>query len=207
MRGGRITSALGPGLVLLAAAAAHADRAEWRFELGGGAAALMSKQGGANGGALAVTGYGRFAYGITDAFDIAVVSTYARGADVEFDFATIDGQKGRLFADLTSCGVLVELRWTLGVGVSRAFERTRPYVAVRAGGALLLVDSQELFDASERTLATPGDSARVAGAVGAAIGLEHRFGDRLTLTGDLDVLVHGDVKHGGFTFSLGWSWY
>jgi hypothetical protein len=121
--------------------------------------------------------------------------------------ATLDGQAGTLYADLTVFTLGAELRWTPGVGLARLFERTSPYVAARAGLTVILHTSQQLFTGSGLLLAQPDNNAHLAPFAGAGIGVAHRLGDHFFLSGEVAVSVTDNQRVFAAIAEAAWAWY
>jgi hypothetical protein len=115
-----------------------ADQSEWRIGAGGGAIVVDARIGGADGIGIGYEARARLGYGLSNTFELGLVGGYAHAADVAVNGATLEGQTGNLFTNLSTVSLAAELRWTPGVGLARAFERTGPYLAARAGGALVV---------------------------------------------------------------------
>src|SRR5262244_1846692 len=111
---------------LLAASIANADKDEWRLGGGGVITLTTASVGGADGTGLGFDVHGRVARSITNALELGLMASYGEATDVAFAGATLEGQTGTLFADLRTASVAVELRFTPGVALARAFERTGP---------------------------------------------------------------------------------
>jgi hypothetical protein len=193
--------------LLLAAPAARADHSEWQLAVGAGAAVVDTAAAETSGTGVGFDVATRFAWGLTNSLDLGLAVSYSRVANVRFAGAVHDGQAGTLFADVVGAGLLAELRWTLGVGVARAFDRTRSYFAARAGGELVVLSAQELRGAGGKTVVTPDATARLTFVAGGAAGVEHRFGDRLIVALELNVLVGPKDRRGGLALELGWRGY
>lgn len=185
----------------------HADQSEWRIGIGGGGIVPTAAVGEADGTGIGFGARARVAYGVSDTIELGVVAGYARASDLEFESATIENQTGTLFADLSEIIVGAELRWTPGVGLARAFERTGPYVAARAGGMLILRTSQQLFSGTDLLLVSPSDNLRLTAFGGAALGIEHRFGDHLFLAAELSGCLADDERSFGLIAEAAWAWY
>src|SRR5687768_4065929 len=121
-----------PSLVVLAGIA-HADAEEWRAGVAGSGGMTTTSAGGVEASGIGAGGRARVGYGRFDPIEPAVFAGYARTQAIEFQDAMADGQHGHLFADLDAITLGVELRWILGVELSRLFDRTRPFIGVRAG--------------------------------------------------------------------------
>jgi hypothetical protein len=119
----------------------------------------------------------------------------------------VESQAGKLFADVSTFSMGAEVRWTPGLGLARAFERTGPYVAARAGAALLVRTSQQLFTASGLLILDANDDRRIAAFAGAALGVEHRFGDHFFLAAELAACLGVDERELGLTAEAAWVWY
>jgi hypothetical protein len=63
----------------------------------------------------------------------------------------------------------VKLRWTQGVRFARAFERTGPYLTGRAGAALALRTSQQVFTAASLLLLDADADIRITPFAGGAV--------------------------------------
>jgi len=148
--------------LLLIAGLAHADDGEWRVGAGGGGTAVNARAGGAEGTAIGYEAHGRVGYGVSNTIELGIVGSYASVSNVPFDGAALAGQTGKLFADLSTAGLLAELRWTPGVGLTPAFERTSLFFAARAGTALLVRTSQELLSPRNLLLVAPEDGIELA---------------------------------------------
>ncbi|SRR6266567_7591851 len=186
---------------------ARGDEGEWRIGAGGGGAVANARLGGASGTGVGYVARGRVCYGVPNTFELGLVGSYSHASDIAFDGAALDGQTGNLFADLSEVSVGAEVRWTPGLGLARAFERTSPYVAARAGAALLMRTSQQLLTESGQLLLEPKDDLHLAPFVGAALGVEHRFGDHFFVAGEISVSLGGDVRLVGLTGDAAWAWY
>jgi hypothetical protein len=193
--------------VAVAPALARADREEWRIGAGGGAMVVEAHVGGADGTGLGYEAHARLGYGLSNTFELGLVGGYAHAADVEVDGATLEGQTGQLFTNLSTVSLAVELRWTPGIGVVRAFERTGPYLTARTGGALVVRTSQQLFTATGLLLLDQADDLRFTVLAGGAVGIEHRFGDHLFVAGELSVSVGHDQRLFAMTAEAAWAWY
>ena len=186
---------------------ARGDTGEWRIGVGGGGTVMNARAGGADGTGIGYQAHGRLGYGLSNTFELGLVAAYAHASDLQFDSAMVESQAGKLFADVSAFSVGAEVRWTPGLGLARAFERTGPYLAARAGAALLVRTSQQLFTGSGLLILAPADDLRLIPFAAAAIGVEHRFGDHLFLPGEFTASLVGDVRLMGLTAEAGWAWY
>ena len=196
-------------VVMLAAlpAPARADQAEWRIGAGGGGTVVNARTGGADGTGIGYEAHGRLGHGVSNTLELGLIGGYTHAPDLAFASASVGGQTGTLFADMSTVTISVEFRWTPGLGLARAFERTSPYVAARAGAALLVRTSQQLFTETGLLILAPADDLRLIPFAAAAIGVEHRFGDHLFLPGEFTASLVGDVRLMGLTAEAGWAWY
>ena len=193
--------------VAVVPAIARADQGEWRIGAAGGAMVVDARVGGANGTGIGFEACGRLGYGLSNTFELGLVGGYAHAADVEVDGATVDGQTGKLFANVSTVSLAVELRWAPGVGLARAFERTAPYLAGRGGGALVVGTSQQLFMESSLLLASPTDDVHLRAFIGGALGIEHRLGDHFFLAVELAAATTGEARTFDVTAEVSWAWY
>jgi len=193
--------------VALLPALARADEREWRVGIGGGGTVVNARAGGADGTGIGFGARGRLGYGLSDTIELGLVAGYARASDIAFEAATLEGQTGTLFADVSTFTLGAELRWTPGLGLSRAFGRTGPYIAARAGAALALRTSQQVFTATNLLLLDAQDDLRLAAFAGGALGLEHRFGDHFFLAAELAASFGGDLRSFSVTGEAAWAWY
>jgi len=203
---GRFVILLLVGLVLLQAVA-RADEREWRVGIGGGGTVVNARAGGVDGTGIGFGARGRLGYGLSDTIELGLVAGYARASDIAFDSATLEGQTGKLFADVSTFTFGAELRWTPGLGFARAFERTGPYMSARAGGALALRTSQQLFTATNLLLLDARDDLHISAFAGGALGVEHRFGDHFFLAAELAASTSVDERSLAFTAEAAWAWY
>lgn len=188
-------------------AVAGADESEWRAGIGGGGTVVNARAGGAEGSGPGFGARVRLAYAISDMIELGLLAGYTRVADIAFDSATLDGQTGRLFANLSTFTLAAELRWTPGIALARAFERTGPYVAVRAGATLALRTSQQVFTSTSLLLVDAGDDLHIVPVAGGALGVEHRFGDRFFLAAELSAGLGATVRSFSLTAEAAWAWY
>jgi len=185
----------------------RADEGEWRIGLGGGAAVTSVRAGGVDGAGAGLGARARVGRGLSNTIELGLASGYAHATNVELDGARLEGQAGTLFADVSTVTLEVELRYTPGLGLARAFERTGPYAALRAGGALVLRTSQQLFTAAGLLVLAPGDERDLAALAGGALGIEHRFGDHLFVAGEAAASLGVASRSLGFTVEAAWAWY
>jgi hypothetical protein len=183
------------------------DICEWRIGAGVGLTVMDARAGGASGTGVGYAARGRLAYGLLNTLEVGLVGDYAHASNIAFDEAAVEGQTGRLFADLSTASIGAELRWTPGLGLARAFERTGPYIAARAGGALVMRTSQQLFTEGGLLLLDPKDVLHLTPFAAAALGVEHRFGDHLFLGGELAVSLGVDERILALTAEATWAWY
>lgn len=186
---------------------ASADRGEWR--LGAQGAALLTEVSSAGIDATAI-GFGgrlRFGYGVLNPLEVAVAAGYAHASTFEFQAAMLGSQRGTLFADLDAIEASFEVRWTLGVELWRLFERTQPFLAARGGALLVRFSGQVLVNDKAMIVEEPDDSLELRPFVGGTVGVQHRFGDHLTIALLGDVALADDYRHVGANLELGWSWY
>ena len=108
---------------------------------------------------------------------------------------------------MTTINLGAELRWTPGVGLARAFERTSPYVAARAGAALVMRTSQQLFTEGGLLILAASDDRHLTPFAEAALGVEHRFGDHLFFAAELAASLYVDERSFGVTAEAAWAWY
>jgi hypothetical protein len=186
---------------------ARGDKGEWRVAAGGGLTLMAVRVGGASGTGAGYDARARLAYGLSNMLEVGLVGGYTHASDTSFDEAALEGQTGKLFADLSTIVLGAELRWTSGLGLARAFERTSPYVAARAGGAVVLHTSQQLFTESGLLLLQPKDDWHFGPFAGVALGVEHRFGDHIFLAGEFAASVVGTDRLFGLNAEAAWSWY
>jgi hypothetical protein len=139
--------------------------------------------------------------------ELGLVGTYAHATDVSFSAATLDGQSGTLFADLSMATFGAELRWTPGLTLARAFERTGPYLAARAGGALVVRTSQQIFTPGSLILAEPRGSYEIEPFASLGVGVEHRFGDQLFVDCDIAVSYSRNERSVTVDAGISWTWY
>src|SRR5262249_37634020 len=139
---------------------AWADQAEYRIGAGGGLTLVDAHVGGAGGVGTGYEARARLGYGLSNTFELGLVGAYSHSSDIAVDDATVEGQTGKLYTNMSTVSLAAELRWTPGVSVARAFERTGPYLAVRAGGALVVRTSQQLFMEGSLLLVSPTDDVR-----------------------------------------------
>jgi len=192
---------------LLAASRALSDEGEWRVAAGGGAVVTKASVGGADGTAFGFEAHGRVARGLTNAVDLGLTASYAEGTDVAFAGATLGGQTGTLYSDLRMVSLGLDLRLAPGVALARAFERTGPYLAVRASGALSVRTSQEILSRANLLLTAPPDALGLGLVVGGALGLERRFGDHFVVALELGASVGADARRLALTSEVAWAWY
>lgn len=202
----RHLTALTPGLVLLAATAG-ADQSEWRLGVAGGAVLTSATLADARGDGLGFAVQGRMGYGLLDSFDLGGIVSYTSVSDVRFEHASMLGQAGTLYANLATFALGAELRFAPGVGLARAFSRTGPYLAVRGGAAVLVMSGQQLFGPSNLLILDVDDGLDVRPFCGAAVGVEHRFGDHLFVAGELAATFMAGARRFDSTLELAWSWY
>jgi hypothetical protein len=198
------------GLVAMVAvvpALGWADQSEWRIGAGGGAAVMQVQLGGAEGVGLGYAAQGRLDYGLSNVLELGVVGSYAHASDIEVDGRAVGGETGTLYADVSTFALGIEARWTPGLSVARAFERTSPYLAARAGAAFGLRTNQELFTPKSLLLSAPADDVSLTPWAGGALGVEHRFGDRLFLGGEVAVVLGGDDHLLELGAEASWAWY
>lgn len=193
--------------LLLLAGLAHADDGEWRIGAGGGGTAVNARAGGADGAGIGYEAHGRVGYGVSNTIELGLVGSYASVSNVPFDDAALAGQTGKLFADLSMAELLAEVRWIPGVGLTRAFERTSPFLAARAGAALLVRTSQELLAPGNLLLVVPEDEIDMDPVVGGAIGVERRLGDHLFVAAELGAMWTSGATLFNFTAEATWAWY
>jgi hypothetical protein len=105
---------------------AVADKNEWCIGAGGGGAVMNAHAGGTDGTGIGYETHGRLGYGVSNALELGLIGTYSHTSDIAFDDAMLAGQTGKLFGDASMVAVQGELRWTPGLGLARAFERTGP---------------------------------------------------------------------------------
>jgi hypothetical protein len=194
-------------MVAVVPALGRADQSEWRIGAGGGAIVVDARAGGADGIGIGYEARARLGYGLSNVLELGLVGGYAHASDVEVDGAAVGGQAGTLYADVSALGLGVEARWTPGLGLARAFERTSPYLAVRAGAALALRANQQLFTPSDQLIVQPSDDVEVGAWVGGSIGIEHRFGDRVFLAVEIMAAVVGEANVLGLSAEGAWAWY
>jgi hypothetical protein len=185
----------------------RADEGEWRIGLAAGAAVTSVRAGGVDGAGAGLGARARVGRGLSNTIELGLFGGYAHAANVELDGATLEGQIGTLFADVSVVMLGVELRYTPGVGLTRAFERTGPYLAARAGGALVLRTSQQLFTAAGLLVLDRGDDLDLAVLAGGALGIEHRFGDHLFVGAEVGASLGVASRSLGFTVEAAWAWY
>ena len=188
-------------------AVGHADQGEWRIAVGGGVTVLDANVGGASGSGVAYEARGRLAYGLSNTVEVGLVGSYVHASDLAFDGASIEGQTGTLFADVSTFTVGAELRWTPGVGLAQALERTGPFVAARAGAALVSRTSQQLFTGSSLLILDANDDLHITPFAGAALGVEHRFSDHFFLAAELAASFGVDAREVGLIAEAAWAWY
>lgn len=188
-------------------ALARADEREWRAGVGGGGTVVSARAGGADGTGLGFGARARLGYGLSDTIELSMVAAYLRASDIAFSAATLGGQTGNLFADVSTFTVGAELRWTPGVGFARAFERTGPYLAGRAGASVVLRTSQQVFTASSLLLLDADDDLRIAPFTDGAVGVEHRFGDHFFIAAELEAFVCFEQRSVAITVEAAWAWY
>lgn len=193
-------------LALLPALAA-ADESEWRVGIGGGGTLVNARAGGAEGTKLGFAARTRLGYGLSETIELGLVSGYVRASDIRFDEATLEKQAGTLFADISTFSLGAEVRWTPGLGLARAFERTGPYIAARAGAGLALRTSQQVFTETNLLLLDAGDDLHVAAFAGTALGVEHRFGDHFFVATELEAAVGVEHRSLSLTMEAAWAWY
>jgi hypothetical protein len=196
-------------VVLLSVLASRvwADKGEWRVGAGGGLTLMDARVGGVSGTGAGYDARARLAYGLSNTLDVGLVGGYAYASDISFEEAALGGQTGKLFADLSTIVLGAEMRWTLGLGLSRAFERTSPYLAARAGGALFVHTSQQVFTATNLVLLKAGDDLHIEAFAGAALGIEHRFGDHFFVAVELGASFSVDQRSFGLGAEAAWAWY
>jgi hypothetical protein len=195
-----------PGLVVLAGVA-HADAEEWRLGVAGSGVMTTTSAGGVEASGIGVGGRVRVGYGLADPIEAAVFAGYARTQAIEFQDAMADGQHGRLFADHDAITLGVELRWILGVELSRLFDRTRPYLAIRGGLNGKRMSGQILYNDRNETLLEPENEVSIVPFLGGSAGVDHRFGDHLFVGLAFDVAYGKDCQFLGGSVELAWSWY
>lgn len=193
--------------LLLVAGLAHADDGEWRIAAGGGGSVTTASAGGAEGTGMGFEAHGRVGRGITNAVELGVAASYSDATDVAFAGATLDRQIGTLYADVHTVSLGIELRLTPGVALARAFERTGPYLAVRAGGAFGVRTNQQIFTGANLLLAAPPDTVELGIFVRGALGVEHRFGDHLFVSAELGATRTSGATLFDFTAEATWAWY
>ena len=186
---------------------ARGDGGEWRIGAGGGVTVMDARAGGAGGTGVGYGAHGRLGYGLSNTFELGLVGGYSHASDISFEGAALEGQSGKLFADLSTASIGAELRWTPGVWLARAFERTGPYIAARAGASLVIRTSQQLFTESSLLLVAPSDDLHLAPFAGAALGVEHRLGDHLFVAAELGGVATPESRDVALTLEVAWSWY
>ena len=191
----------------LVPALARADQAEWRIGAGGGVTVIDARAGGVGGTGVGYAARGRLAYGLSNIVELGLVGGYAHASDLEFDSTMLKNQTETLYADVSTFSFGTEVRWTPGVGLARAFERTGPYVAARAGGALVMRTSQQLFTEGGLLIVAPSADLHFAPFAGAGLGVERRFGDHLFLAAELAAWFCVDAREFGLTAEAAWAWY
>ena len=196
-----------PAVLGLVLPRASADEGEWRLGIGGGALVTTVDVGGATGTGAGYEVRGRLGHGLSNTLELGVAFGYAHASDVRFGAAAILGQVGTLFLDRMAIALGVELRFTPGVGWARAFARTGPYVALRAGGVVDVRTSQALFTAAGLLLASEADDVRVSPSAGGAIGVEHRFGDHVFVAVEAASDLSPAARLFALTGEIAWTWY
>src|SRR6266545_3163121 len=142
----RVATAALPGLLILAGLA-HADANEWCLGVAGAGVITKTRTASVAGDALGFGARARLGYGLTNNLELAAEGAFTRTQAVEFNGASIEGQRGDLFADLTTAELEAGVRWTFGVEVWRALERFHPFLGVRAGGIVRSLSGQVLLNA------------------------------------------------------------
>jgi hypothetical protein len=78
---------------------------------------------------------------------------------------------------------------------------------VRAGAALVVRTSQQVFASGNLLLLEPPDDLQAVPIASVALGVEHRFGDHILLAGELAMSVTVDEGLLALTAEVVWAWY
>lgn len=194
-------------LITAIGGSARADRNEWRIGAQGVLGSATVRSSDIDATALTFGGRVRFGYGLLDPIEVAVAVGYVHADALKYPGFMHGQQKGTLYPNFDAIDASVEVRWTLGVEITRWFDRTQPFFALRGGGLLALVHDQDLANDKEMVIERLDDAIDVRPFVGASVGVQHRFGDRITIAVLGDVALSTDYRHIGASVELDWSWY